>query len=197
MGELVNQEKLKKIACGIRELPYETLVQIIKELSTEEIEILSGLVGYPVFIRLCMGELAHVIPLLQDGAAAIIVDCDGNILLQKRADRNQWGLPGGCQEAGESFDEVIIREVKEETNLEIKKEHLQFICPVSGKTRKNSYSNGDIVYNNTMLYYVDQYSGKLQWDKESKEMRFFSMTDLPENQNDLDLIDAYKRWIKK
>lgn len=197
MEKLSSLEKLRKIACEIKSLSYEDLACIIESLSAEEIVTLSGLVGYPVFIRLCMGRLAHIIPILQDGAAIVIADQEGNILLQRRADRDQWGLPGGCQEAGESFSEVIIRETKEETNLIIKEEDLHFICPVSGETRKNSYPNGDIVYNNTMLYYVDQYSGELQWDEESKEMRFFPMNNLPENQNDPDLIDIYKKWIKR
>ncbi len=196
-----NQEILNKIrnlsVQEQRNLSYEELTDIIKQLTEEEIIELSSIIGYPVFIRLCMGELKHKIPILQDGAAAIIVNEKRQILLQSRADRDQWGLPGGCQEAGESFEETIIREVKEETNLDVREEDLQFIKAVSGKTRKNSYPNGDIVFNNTMLFYIDQYSGELKWDKESKEMRFFDLEDLPQNQNDPDLIDIYKNYIKR
>ncbi len=95
---------------------------------------------------------------------------------------------------GESFSEVIIREVKEETNLEI--DHLQLIDVVSGMSRKNAYPNGDVVINNTVLYYIDQYHGELKGDEESKELRFFDLEQLPEEdkQNDPDLIKVYKKW---
>ena len=32
--------------------------------------------------------------------------------------------------------------------------------------------------------------------KESKEMKFFDLEHLPQNQNDLDLIKIYKEWKK-
>lgn len=116
-------------------------------------------------------------------------------MLQNRTDKDLWGLPGGCQELGESFKDTIIREIKEETNLDIKEQDLELIDIVSGKSRKNSYSNGDVVINNTVLYYVKQYTGNLKWDKESKEMKFFDLDNLPQNQNDPDLIEIYKKYI--
>ena len=55
-----------------------------------------------------------------------------------------------------------------------------------------------MVFNNTALYYIEKYSGNLQWDEESKEMKFFDIDFLPSNQNDPDLIKFYiKRKISK
>ena len=186
--ELSNEEK--------RNINYDKLKEIMEYMSPEEIIELSNIIGYPVFTRMCMGELKHRFVLLQDGAAAVIVNDEGKILLQSRSDRNQWGLPGGCQELGESFKDTIIREVKEETNLDVEEKDLELIDVVSGKSRRNSYPNGDVVINNTAFYCIRKYSGELKWDEESKELRFFSLNDLPANQNDPDLIEIYKRYEK-
>ena len=180
-----------------RKLDYDVLKEIMEYLTTDEIIELSNIIGYPVFTRMCMGVLQHKFVLLQDGAAVVIVDQEGKILLQSRADRNLWGLPGGCQELGESFKDTIIREVKEETNLDVKAEDLDLIDIVSGLSRKNSYPNGDVVINNTALYCIRKYSGELKWDEESKEMRFFPLSDLPGNQNDPDLIEIYKQYERR
>ena len=187
--KLSNQEK--------RNIPYENLINIIKRLETDEIIELSNIIGYPVFTRLCMGVLKHKFVLLQDGAAAIIVNEIGQILLQSRADNDKWGLPGGCQELGERFEETIIREIKEETNLDVIEDDLELIDVVSGYSRKNAYPNGDVVINNTVLYCVKNYSGELKWDEESKTMKFFDLDNLPINQNDSDLIEIYKNTLKK
>ncbi|MGG3506550.1 NUDIX domain-containing protein [Paenibacillus lautus] len=48
---------------------------------------------------------------------AIIRDHHGRILLQRRSDYGNWGLPGGGMEAGESVEETMRREVLEETGL--------------------------------------------------------------------------------
>ena len=187
--KLSNQEK--------RNISYENLINIIKELETDEIIELSNIIGYPVFTRLCMGVLKHKFVLLQDGAAAIIVNENGQILLQSRADNDKWGLPGGCQELGERFEETIIREIKEETNLDVSEDDLELIDVVSGYSRKNAYPNGDVVINNTVLYCVKNYLGELKWDEESKTMKFFDLDNLPINQNDSDLIEIYKNTLKK
>ena len=186
---LSNQEK--------RDLTYERLVEIINQLSPDEIIELSNIIGYPVFTRLCMNELKHKFVLLQDGAAAIIVNDKGQILLQSRTDNERWGLPGGCQELGERFEETVIREVKEETNLEITEENLELVGIISGGTRRKEYPNGDVVINNTALYCVKNYTGEVKWDSESKEMKFFDLDNLPENQHDPDLVEAYIKYINK
>lgn len=189
--------KIKKLSTQEqRNISYEELVQIIEPLSANEIIELSKIIGYPVFTRLCMGTLKHKFILLQDGAAAIIVNDKGQILLQSRADRDKWGLPGGCQELGERFQDTIIREIKEETNLDVKEEDLELIDIVSGSTRRNDYPNGDVVINNTALYCIKKYSGELKWDSESKEMKFFDIDKLPKNQHDPDLIEIYMRKCK-
>ena len=180
-----------------RNFDYGKLVEIMKKLDANEIIELSNIIGYPVFTRLCMGDLRHKFVLLQDGAAAIIVNDMGQILLQSRTDNDKWGLPGGCQELGERFEDTIIREVKEETNLDITEDNLELIAVVSGNSRRNEYPNGDVVINNTALYCVKNYSGTLKWDEESKNMKFFDLNNLPLNQNDPDLIDIYRKTLKK
>jgi len=191
-------EKIKNLTTQEqRNITYEELIKIIEPLSSDEIIELSNIIGYPVFTRLCMGELKHRFVLLQDGAAAIIVNEKNQILLQSRSDRDKWGLPGGCQELGETFEETVIREVKEETNLDVKKEDLILVDIVSGPSRRNEYPNGDVVINNTVLYCIKKYTGELKWNSESKEMKFFDLDKLPENQHDPDLIEIYINKLNK
>lgn len=185
--QMSNQER--------RNIPYTRLVELFSQLSEEEIIELSKIIGYPVFIRLCMNELNHKFLLIQDGASAIIVNEKNQILLQRRVDNDRWGLPGGCQEIGETFEETIIREVKEETNLDVKPEDLKLLAVVSGTGRRREYPNGDIVYNNSVVYVIKKYSGEIKCDEESKVLEFFDINNLPENQHDEDLVQAYIKSI--
>lgn len=50
-----------------------------------------------------------------------IIESNGKILLMKRNHKpfNQfWGIPGGHIDKGETAEQAVIREVKEETNLD-------------------------------------------------------------------------------
>ncbi|MGH9894387.1 MAG: NUDIX hydrolase [bacterium] len=59
------------------------------------------------------------------GAAAIIVNDNGGVLLVKHTYGHlNWELPGGTAEAGESPDETVLREVREETGLDVAVLHL-------------------------------------------------------------------------
>ena len=57
------------------------------------------------------------------GVGAVII-CDGRILLERRKNdpgKGKWSIPGGLVELGESTEQTVIREVKEETDLEVEK----------------------------------------------------------------------------
>ena len=55
---------------------------------------------------------------IRPGVAAVIFTND-RVLLQRRDDTGHWGLPGGAVEPGESVRQALIREVREETGLEV------------------------------------------------------------------------------
>lgn len=147
--------------------------------------------SYIVNLRESLKPEKRNMPLIQDGAAVIIVNSKNQILLQSRIDRNLWGLPGGTQDYKERFEDVAIREVKEETNLDIKEEDLELIGIISGESRCNTYPNGDEVCNNTVLYLCRKYSGELQCGDESRKLEFFDINNLPKNLMDVDCIQAY------
>jgi 8-oxo-dGTP diphosphatase len=51
--------------------------------------------------------------------AGIITDDHGRALLVQRRDNHRWEPPGGVLELGETIDDGLRREVREETGLEI------------------------------------------------------------------------------
>ncbi len=54
------------------------------------------------------------------GAAAIIVDRPGHVLLVKHTyGKLNWELPGGATEPNESVEQTVVREVREETGLDV------------------------------------------------------------------------------
>ena len=88
---------------------------------------------------------------------------DGDrILVQDRLDPNWPGItfPGGHVEPGESFVESAIREVKEETGLDIFNVRL---CGIKQWTQKN----GEYRYI-VLLFKSDSFSGTLQDSREGK-----------------------------
>ena len=58
------------------------------------------------------------------GCSAAIFDERGRLLLTRRADNDQWCLPGGGMEPGESAAEACEREVLEETGLSVRVKRL-------------------------------------------------------------------------
>lgn len=54
----------------------------------------------------------------------VLFDARGRVLLMKRSDNGYWALPGGGVEPGESVTEALVREVEEETGLQVRPVHL-------------------------------------------------------------------------
>ncbi|MGB6244491.1 MULTISPECIES: NUDIX hydrolase [Gordonia] len=56
-------------------------------------------------------------------AGAVIVDDDGRVLMIKRGhapEKGRWSVPGGHVEPGETIAEAAVREVFEETGLQVR-----------------------------------------------------------------------------
>ena len=132
--------------------------------------------NYAMEIRRLVGPRRIFVP----GVRAIIVNGDGEILLQDRKDNALWGLPGGAVEFDETALEALRREVKEETSLEvIEAEPMGLYC---GPSQKFIYANGDEVQCFAVAFIVRKWRGALHADgKEGAAVRFFPGSALPEN----------------
>lgn len=185
----------------MREYTHEEFVNLIMSLNEEQLlELSSQYGGYPVLFRMALDERINHIPFIQTGAAIIIRNENRQILLQERTDRNKWGLPGGCQDLGEDLRFTAVREAYEETGIKLNPYEIELIDTLSGESRKNSYPNGDIVYNNTSLYLADvsmKDASNLKGDSETKRLQFFNPDEVPENLMDADLIKSYLNYICK
>ena len=73
--------------------------------------------GYVSEIRKYVGHS----PIMLTAVTCILYDKDAKcLLLEKRSDNGMWCVPGGSIELGESLEQALIREVKEEAGYTIK-----------------------------------------------------------------------------
>lgn len=56
--------------------------------------------------------------------AGVVVNDYGHVLVTQRRDNGHWEAPGGILEIGETFEEGVVREVREETGLTVDVERL-------------------------------------------------------------------------
>ena len=99
---------------------------------------------------------------------AVIIE-EGRVLLAHRNDIDWWNLPGGGMEAGETVEEALIREVREETGLEVAVERL---VGVYSKPQKNEV---------VLALRCRITGGTLSATEESRECRFFAPNAMPRN----------------
>ncbi len=112
------------------------------------------------------------------GAAALIRDERGRVLLQKRSDNHLWGFPGGGQELGEHAHDTVRREVREEVGLEVEPKRL--IGIYTSPSFDKLYPNGDQSQVFIAFFECEVRGGALQVQKsEVLEIGWFDLNDLP------------------
>jgi 8-oxo-dGTP pyrophosphatase MutT (NUDIX family) len=116
---------------------------------------------------------------LRVSATAFIRDEVGRVLLQQRSDNGFWNLPGGGLELGESVAQACVREVREETGLEV--EIMRLIGVYSSpEITTMSYPDGRVIQYVTSLFECRVTGGKLEIDAESLVLDWFDPLELPE-----------------
>ncbi len=131
--------------------------------------------GYITDIRKKIGHD----PVFMPCASCVFIE-DNKILLQKRTDDGTWAFHGGSLDLGETFEDCLKRELKEELNIELLEYKL--IDIFSGSFLRHIYPNGDETYSIDVLYLVTKYKGEITPDKdEVEEVRWFPLDNLPDN----------------
>lgn len=97
---------------------------------------------------------------------------NGQILGARSKGKDTYYLPGGKREPGETDEETLIREIREELSVDILKERIQlygtFEAPAHGK------SEGIQVM---MTCYMADYKGVLSPESEIEELKWLNYVD--------------------
>lgn len=127
--------------------------------------------------------------LLLPGVRAIILNDQGQVLLQRRTDMKCWGLPSGSVELDETALEALKREVREETGLDVG--HAEAMALYSGPSQRLKYPNGDEIQCFSIAFIVRDWVGEPKADGvEGSEVQFWPMDALPE-----DLVDIHRETL--
>lgn len=113
---------------------------------------------------------------LVPAASAIISDEAGRILLQRRRDSGYWALPGGTMDLGESISQTVVREVKEETGLQVEPTGLVGIY--TDPDHIIEYSDGEVRQQFNVCYTARVIGGSLTISDESTSLRFVAIDEL-------------------
>jgi 8-oxo-dGTP diphosphatase len=108
--------------------------------------------------------------------AAVVVDSDGRLLLGRRADTGEWSLIAGCVDPGEQPATALVREVYEETGVDVEIERL-----VGVALHPSVYPHGDVCEFMNLWFRCRPVGGVAQVnDEESLEVGWFPPDALPE-----------------
>lgn len=116
--------------------------------------------------------------LLVPAVAALVPDGEGRILLQRRSDNGCWNLPAGAIDPGESPAEAVVREVREETGMEVRPVRVAGVF--GGEGFRGRYPNGDQVEFTVIVFECAAVGGSLQVDgDETAELGWFHPGERP------------------
>lgn len=151
-------------------------------------DILSIYIGNSIFdfiVNLLSANLEYMMDELPRFAitALALIRKEDSILLVKQSYGNQyWSLPGGVVEFGESVDQAVVREVKEETSLDI---HVKRVVGLYSKPNEKSLA---------ITFECEIVGGLLEPNNEVSDCQYFFFHDLPKARKHLNQrVDDFRR----
>ena len=124
------------------------------------------------------------------GCSAIILDeTKTKVLLTERADNKQWCLPSGGVDPGETVEETCIREVYEETGLDV---HVTKLIGVySDPHRMVEYPDGNKAHVIALSFAAEIIGGELGLNDETTDFGYFTVEEMDE----LDMLLNHKERV--
>lgn len=118
----------------------------------------------------------------------IIKNDNGEILILKRhpkskTDPEMWELPGGKVESGEFFTDALVREIKEETNLDVS---VADFC----EAIQNDYSHKRTVQ---IMMYLENIEGEVKISDEHTDWKWATLEEI----KTLNISTSLKKLLKK
>lgn len=123
-------------------------------------------------------------------AAAVAIINNNSILMLRRVDNCKWTLPGGTLEMSETLVDCAIREVKEESGLDVT--IMDIIGTYTDPDVRIEYSDGEVRREFTVVYYGTASNSDIILDNESSSYAWISLNEVEK----VPMADSQKRRIK-
>lgn len=120
---------------------------------------------------------------------AIVTNPVGELLLIHKTDNDLWALPGGGHDVGESIAETVVREVKEETGVDV--EVTGIVGLYTDPRHVMAYDDGEVRQQFSICFTTRFLGGDLRTSSESKEVRWVP----PDQLDDLDIHPSMRKRI--
>lgn len=121
-------------------------------------------------------------------SAHVVIFKNNKFLILKRSKTDDWmpehyGLPGGKLDKDENIKDALVRECKEEANLNIQSQDLIFLPKISNKSEHG-------------FYYTTKFSGNIKLDHEHEDFKWVQYDDLANYKIVPDLKDIIKEALE-
>jgi ADP-ribose pyrophosphatase YjhB (NUDIX family) len=162
------------------------------ELQEISIQLLSKVSGHSIDAVKESFLLHKDYPTVKVDIRGLLLSSDKKILLVKENIDSKWSLPGGWADIGYSPREIIIKEFKEETGLDIIPETLLAVFD------KKMYAHPpQPFYVYKMVFYCKAISSELIKGFDVSDVQYFDMNNLPELSEDRILAGQIELLYKK
>ena len=120
-------------------------------------------------------------PKIRKGARGIVINNDGKIAVFHKSNKNEYKLPGGGIELGESPKEAFKREILEETGCEV--EIIKELGTIEEHKSKDNFQQVSYIFvskvtkNTNQLYLTDKEKdegAKLLWKNENEALQLIT-----------------------
>jgi ADP-ribose pyrophosphatase YjhB (NUDIX family) len=109
---------------------------------------------------------------------AAVRDEQGRLLMIHRTDNDLWALPGGGHDIGESIADTVVREVREETGIDV--EVTRLVGLYTDPRHVMAYDDGEVRQQFSICFAATPTGGTLTTSSESREVRWVDPADLHE-----------------